>query len=103
MKAGDRVGAIFGSDPKTKVVEVFGYGVYEGRFPYSEPAAQGSLQEAVKDEGCPNPRILLDSGERVWGCECWWGTEAEVRRQLEGRTIRMVTVSQVRARARGEA
>lgn len=23
-----------------------------------------------------NPKIILDDGEVVWGCECWWGPEA---------------------------
>jgi len=22
-----------------------------------------------------NPKIVLDDGEVVWGCECWWGPE----------------------------
>ena len=42
-------------------VNIYGYGTYVG------------------DEPCPyfydipNPKIVLDSGEVVWGCECWWG------------------------------
>ena len=23
-----------------------------------------------------DPKIILDDGEVVWGCECWWGPEA---------------------------
>ncbi len=30
-----------------------------------------------------NPKILLDSGDVVWGCECWWGPEAEVKAERE--------------------
>jgi hypothetical protein len=29
-----------------------------------------------------NPCIRLDSGDEVWGMECWWGSEENVRRQL---------------------
>jgi hypothetical protein len=30
-----------------------------------------------------NPCIRLDSGDIVWGMECWWGPEEKVREQLE--------------------
>ena len=102
MKVGDRVGAICGSAGASDAVEVFGYGVYEGRFPYSEEPS-GALQEMVAQEGLPNPRILLDGGERVWGCECWWGPEDEIRGRLSGRTVVLITPSAARARARGGA
>lgn len=49
-------------------VNIYGYGKYEG----DEPCPHlGDI---------PNPKILLDSGDVVWGCECWWG-EAEVAEQ----------------------
>jgi len=41
---------------------LLGYGIYEGDFEH--PVLKRL-----------NPRMLLDSGERVWGCECWWGAE----------------------------
>jgi hypothetical protein len=32
--------------------------------------------EAIRElaiQSCSNPRIKLDNGKTVWGCECWWG------------------------------
>lgn len=26
-----------------------------------------------------NPKIILDNGKVVWGCECWWGSEEEIK------------------------
>ncbi len=74
---GERVGAIRDMDGKGNV-NFFGYGVYEG------------------DKPCPwldnmdNPVIKLDTGKTVWGCECWWGPEDEIKKKLEGLTITMV-------------
>lgn len=42
-----------------------GLGTYEGRFKH--PVFK------IK-----NPRILLDSGGHVWGCECWWTDRKEI-------------------------
>lgn len=70
-KVGMRVGVILSSEPEEKVVNLFGYGVYGGEQPL--PPEFGPL------EGLPNPCILLDSGEKVWGIECWWGPEARIK------------------------
>lgn len=90
---GSRVGAILGTDAdKPKTLNFFGYGVYDGDLP-NGPMGQ-----------FPNPRITLDSGEVVWGCECWWGAEERIKQELEyykkqGYTIETVTV----AAAKGES
>jgi hypothetical protein len=34
-----------------------------------------------------NPRLDLDSGGTVWGCECWWMPEAEFERFKGSRQI----------------
>lgn len=43
-----------------------------------------------------NPKIVLDGGGVVWGCECWWGEAAETTPQewAKGRKIVAVTVPQ---------
>lgn len=74
-KQGDRVGAILGS--KDGVVRFLGYGTYQG-MEVPPPEAGGF------NLGHPNPKILLDSGKVVWGCECWWGAEGELRKWLKG-------------------
>lgn len=68
MKTGDRVGAICSaSDDK---MELFGYGVYLGNEPHPQI-------------GIPNPKIQLDNGKFVWGCECWWGPEDIIKQKAQ--------------------
>ncbi len=69
MKVGDRVGAL--CDTNSEKTRIYGYGVYEGDFPCPN---LGDI---------PNPRIKLDSGQVVWGCECWWGAEDKIKRVVE--------------------
>lgn len=76
-KVGDRVGAIRSATPDT--VELFGYGVYDGDIEHPEL-------------GFPNPRITLDDGSIVWGCECWWGPEERVKALIGGRQVITVEV-----------
>jgi len=73
-KIGQRVGAILGV--KNGVVRYFGYGVYVGD--EVPPKEAGGF-----NFGIPNPRLDLDNGETVFGCECWWGSEESVRAKLE--------------------
>ena len=73
-EVGARIGAILGSDDKT--VKLLGYGVYEGDF--VPPETTGGF-----NTGRPNPRLKLDSGKVVWGCECWWGSEAKMKSEIE--------------------
>jgi len=67
---GQRVVAI--RDGKDGVIYYFGEGVYAGDF--QPPDSIGGF-----NIGLPNPRIDLDSGQTVWGCECWWGPVDELR------------------------
>lgn len=51
------------------------------------------------------PKIVLDSGEVVWGSEVWWSLEADIRRQLalwrhSGVPVDSVTLEDVRGVAR---
>ena len=48
-----------------------------------------------------NPRLKLDNGEVVWGCECWWGSEAKIKDMVEkwvaaGLTIKDAKMSEIR-------
>ena len=76
---GDYVIAI--RDANKDQVNIFGCGVYVG------------------DEPCPylhdrlNPKIVLDDGNIVWGCECWWCNAEEFEReQLGSRKINIVPI-----------
>jgi hypothetical protein len=81
VRIGERVGAILGANYETGVVEFLGYGTYDGDF--VPETAVGFMAEISREIGNPNPRITLDSGNVVWGCECWWGSEDKVRKTIE--------------------
>jgi hypothetical protein len=93
MSPGTRVGAIlsFAKDE----VEFLGYGEYVGdRVP---DEAVGPVAEALREYQQRNPCIKLDNGEFVFGCECWWGTEEEIKTQLKkAKNVRDVDISTVR-------
>ena len=66
-------------DAGKTIVNIYGYG------------------EMVGKEPCPllcdipNPKIILDDGNVVWGCECWWGDKERFEREeLQGRKIIVV-------------
>ena len=70
---GTRVAAILDSDETG--VRFFGYGVYVGD--EVPPADVGGMGQMLRENGMKNPRINLDNGGYVFGCECWWMTELE--------------------------
>lgn len=79
-EVGDRVGVILGAE--NGVVEFLGYGEYKGE--EVPETAVGWVAEAVQKAGMTNPKIELDNGSVVWGCECWWGPEEVVQSKLKG-------------------
>lgn len=92
-RAGERVGAVFAT-AKDGVVEMLGYGVYEGDFVPVEGG--GWMAAALKEAQVPNPRIRLDNGDVVYGCECWWGPEESVKERVAGHPIRTVSIGDKR-------
>ncbi len=76
-KAGERAGAVHTGDKDA--LYIFGYGVYEGDFVPEE--AVGWIADTAREIGVKNPRIRLDNGKVVYGCECWWGSEEAVKKQ----------------------
>jgi hypothetical protein len=75
VKVGDRVGC-FLSVVRPKAL-LLGYGTYVGEeVPPNE--GLGSLTGYLSGQRLANPKIVLDSGDVVWGCECWWGPEEEI-------------------------
>lgn len=75
VKVGDRVGC-FLSVVRDKGLFI-GWGTYVGdEVPPNE--GLGSLTGYLAGERRSNPKIVLDSGDVVWGCECWWGPEDEI-------------------------
>lgn len=80
VNIGDRVGAVQSADQIE--VKLFGYGVYEGdKIPES-----GMFKELHLE----NPCILLDNGKKVYGYQCWFGTEDEVKKLIGDRKVTIV-------------
>lgn len=88
INIGDRVGAILGSDDST--IEFLGYGIYKGKEIPIE--AVGLFAEAAIENKVVNPCILLDNGKKVYGCECWWGSEKEVKEIIETTKLKVINV-----------
>jgi len=97
---GQRVGAILSANDDT--VEFLGYGVYKGDYPPKE--AVGFMAKALTKAKVPNPQIKLDSGGVVYGCECWWGPEEEIKKEIEKyKKIKKVNIDEVRKSYIGKA
>lgn len=69
--SGQRVGAILSVD--NGCVYFLGYGCLAGEeIPFG---AVGDLARHLVGLEQTNPKIVLNSGKVVWGCECWWDDE----------------------------
>ena len=96
---GTRVGALWAANKQ--LVQLLGYGVYEGDF--VPESAAGDIAEVAREIGDPNPRIRLDNNQVVWGCECWWGPEEEIKQQIKqlesaGAKVLMIDIEEERKR-----
>jgi hypothetical protein len=79
-----RVGAI--RDANETTVHMFGYGFYVGdELPPKE----------VMELTLPNPKIILDNGDVIWGCQCWWSNEAKVQEIIGDREVVIVPIPSV--------
>ena len=76
----ERVGAIQKADAET--VWFYGYGVYQG-----DTVPPESIGGMFSRLGIESPTILLDNGYTVYGCECWWAPEDEVKQMIENRVV----------------
>lgn len=84
-----RIGAIHSVNETT--VEFFGYGYYLGdEIP---PSNIKFLGIPVLDE---IPKLRLDSGDIIWGCECLWGDVEYIDDELKGKEMILVTVEDTR-------
>lgn len=89
---GERVGAVISA--QDGIVEFLGYGVFQGYEVPPEETGGFNL-------GIPNPKILLDNGDVVWGCECWWSKEADMKKALAtAKEIKDVRIADIRERAK---
>ena len=75
-QVGDRIGAFFGTNEKTKTTKFLGYGTYGGDHIPPEEVMGFNF-------GVPNPRLDMDDGTTCWGCEVWWGGEEAIKARVE--------------------
>jgi hypothetical protein len=94
-KIGDRVGALLSEHEGT--ASLLGYGVYMGDH-IPDDFAVGLWAEEAREFQLANPKIVLDSGQTVWGCECWWGPEEQIKKSITGKKIVEVDIDKVRAK-----
>lgn len=97
-KPGDRVGAV--SHVVNGVAYVFGYGKYAGE---ELPVGAAGMGARLVEAKVTNPKIVLDSGKVVWGCECWWGLEKAVKDRIEKEKWTVVEIDIEAERAKKEA
>lgn len=90
---GSRVGAILRADQET--VHLIGFGVYEG-----DHVPPKNIYPILHLNGITNPKLVMDDGQVVWGCECWWGSEEKTRLIIGDRDI--VVVDMATERESGE-
>lgn len=89
---GSRVGTILSGDDKE--VNLFGYGIYNG---YQVPKeAVGFFSDELIEQGIENPEILLDNGKKVYGCECWWGSEEKIKKMIKDKKVNIIDVDEYR-------
>lgn len=78
-------------DSTEKQVQLFGFGQYVG---------DEVPPEEIKFMGVhisnPNPKIVLDNGKVVWGCECWWGSEDKIKRMIGTKQVIPVDIDEAR-------
>jgi hypothetical protein len=95
LQKGDRVYCVIGRNPETNTIIVAGPGVYQGdEVPPADIWLQGVIN--LNALGKANPKILLDNGKVIWGCECWWGPEAKVLEKLKGQATEEGDITELR-------
>jgi len=87
VETGTRVTAILSAG--RGIVKSFGDGVYAGDFKLPDDASGFNF-------GQDNPRIDLDNGKTVWGCECWWGPTEEIKKRFQDWKIETVDIDEYR-------
>lgn len=89
IKINDRVGAMASASQDT--VDLFGFGVYAGE--EVPPEDVRFMGEPITK---PNTKIVLDNGQVVWGCECWWADEAKIKSLIGQRPVNFIDIEAAR-------
>lgn len=89
---GDRVGAIVSMTETS--ARIFGYGTYQG-----DEIPPKNIIGPFGYVAIENPKLVMDNGAVVWGCECWWGPEEKIKERLAGVEITVITPEEYRKKA----
>lgn len=91
MKPGEKAGAVISANAETKTVEFAGYGVYRGD--EVPPKGIEFMGMDLHELNHTNPRIDLDNGHTIWGCQCWWGSENAIKEKMKAYVLAGYDVS----------
>ncbi len=97
---GSYVGAV--RELNSHTTYLYGFGTYEGNFQVGEddgPQPKGKAAEIVQEKGALIPRIRLDNGQVIWGCECIWGPDQEIKARMKNTTVVRCNISEDRMAA----
>lgn len=94
-----RVFAVRSVDQKKNTVYLFGFGKYVGDEVPDQEA--GGLAGPIRHRQAANPKIVLDNGIVVWGCECWWGPEERFAKDYGKFAIVQASLEGFRAESKG--
>ena len=93
MKTNNRVYVVYSLDDD--VVESFGLGTYLCQAVPDE-TAMGLMADFCRQQKREVPKIQLDSGEIIWGCECYFDSEEFMKKVIHGKEIKMVNIEELR-------
>ena len=83
IPVGSRIGALW-TVYKHRAT-IFGFGTYQGD--EAPPADVYGPMGPADQFPVPVPKLVLDDGTVVWGCECHWTSEQEARSTIAGRKV----------------
>lgn len=72
---------------------IAGHGNYVGDV--VPPPGVALMGIELHELGHKNPKIELDNGNVIWGCQCWWGPETKMAEEMTGLEIVELTSNQL--------
>lgn len=94
ISQGTRIFAICDIDEDKKEVVCFGGGIYADE----EETPPGVFMAGLEIRS-DSPKLVLDSGDVVYGCECWWGPENNMLTLINGYHRTYISVTEYRRMA----
>ena len=99
VRQGDRVVVIAYADAST--VTMFGHGTFEG-YGVPDQLAAGAFAREARLQQLSVPVLKLNTGELVYGSECYWMEEHKFAAFKGKRTVETITLAEYRGTDGGE-